>query len=796
MVENDFEEEKNLNLCTPDSQKYKPGNEKYLVDYVCDRCGHRWSVCLLSYSYPEKCPVENCQSEDIHIEGYRTTIPNAKFIADFLTKHYLFIIAFNKNMIWTYDGKKWNYEITDRIIREEAQRILGERLKEDNIRDIKLHLLTNIERVMKEKGIDIGSFQLYKISKYEGKGLLINFQNATVYVDEKKVEIRPHKPEDYFMGALPWDIDLNINKTPKNYLHFIAFLANGNPYHFIDLLEALAWPLFPGYFRQKMFVLIGQGNNGKSTFYKLFNLIYGEDNISALGYSAIANAGTSGQNFTIGTLHKKLANISDDFPEQAIKDANFIKMVTGESKLHADIKFVQGGFDFYNDAKMFFGGNSMPEIPASADGLALWRRFHFIQPLWIIQEVLDWESHLKKIFEKETPAFLKFLILYIVPNMFGKNDFPFAERPSQARTTYLMSSDNVKIFGEKRIVEDFDGIIRPPDLYNAYYDWCLKNNTRPVTSDKFYKRILKYFPSIEKEHHTIDGKEVNTYRGIRLIEEETNQSTNNTITNDEEKKRAILEDYISAMFYRMMDSNISSSDFEEFFSIIKQMKDRKYRVSALPLSIEKAKELNQDVGLLLQLAQSKPVEYYIDKVPIDTSYIPVKNTTQELQEWNEIITSLLDEGLIKPGKIKLKKKEQNISNNIQSNDIPSNEQPGESKIENNTQVEQSTINEQQVKVPKIRKRYGNKYTGFLDWSDLLEFLKENGLNMIRWLPSAYESIFELTLDKTWGQIDDNTKNIIINNFDPLYTSDTDNIRVLALIENPENNKPENNQGRS
>jgi len=669
MVLSDKEEEELLGKCSQGNPKYQEGNEIYLIHYVCEICNEEWPVCMLSHNYPKACPKGHTS---IHIKEYlQLKAPNAKVVADILFKKYEFIVASGKKLIWVYDQKRgvWDYELADRVIREEAVKILGEKLKDKDIADIKLHLLTNIEVKMKEKGIDIENFKLNKISKYEGKGLLINFKNNTVYIDKEIVEIRPHKAEDYFRNALPWDFDLDDTKIPKNYIHFLGFLANGNPYHFIDLMEGLAWPLLPGYPIQQMFVLIGEGGNGKTTYLeKILALIYGKKNISTVSYQELAYSATGQQNFRIKDLFDSILNVSDDLPEEAIYNTGFIKKATGGSTLHADIKFVQGGIDFYNEAKMYFGGNSMPTVPNSADNFAFWRRFHFIQPIWIIQNQMDWDFYLEKLFKKETPAFLRFLVLFILPNMLGKTKFTFSETPAMARTTYLMNSNNVEIFAETKLKPDPNGVVTPQDLYKEYYDWCNKYKLHAYPPNKFFKEILN-LPNFEiiKERHRVEGKEIRTYVGIIIKKEDTPPIPPNQGNEDftEKNKSEILESYINTMFERLRLvrrlRRVSLYILDTFFEIkkiIEYMKVGVYRVSAVSLSLEASKGLNFGEGGLdtLPVSDTKDLLNNNMEVPVSTvsdisdtidfDYIPLKDLSQGLQELNDIALNINNERLI------------------------------------------------------------------------------------------------------------------------------------------------------
>ncbi len=94
-------------------------------------------------------------------------------------------------------------------------------------------------------------------------------------------------------------------------------------------------------------------------------------------------------------------------------------------------------------------------------------------------------------------------------------------------------------------------------------------------------------------------------------------------------------------------------------------------------------------------------------------------------------------------------------------------------------------NKEQNSIPKAKKKY-RKYSVFNDLNDLFEDLKAHGLNSIKWNPSPFANIIEITLDKVWFQIDKETQDYISNNFEILYSGNFAEIRILAFVKNLDN----------
>ncbi len=113
------------------------------------------------------------------------------------------------------------------------------------------------------------------------------------------------------------------------------------------LYEFFGWCLDRKSPIQKLFLLLGGGANGKSTFLNLLRLFLGTENCSSASLQALAD-----NRFTLAELAEKLANIFPDLPASGIKDAA-ISRVDWRRPMRAEHKF-EKSFDFRNTAKLIF----------------------------------------------------------------------------------------------------------------------------------------------------------------------------------------------------------------------------------------------------------------------------------------------------------------------------------------------------------------------------------------------------------------------------------------------------------
>lgn len=122
------------------------------------------------------------------------------------------------------------------------------------------------------------------------------------------------------------------------------------------LLEELIGYLFyrrPEF--KKAFILIGEKNNGKSTFLDLISYVLGSENICALSLKELNDR------FKPSLLFHKLANIGDDIDDEMIGDSSIFKKIVSGDRLVVERKN-EHPFEFNPYAKLIFSANDLPKI--------------------------------------------------------------------------------------------------------------------------------------------------------------------------------------------------------------------------------------------------------------------------------------------------------------------------------------------------------------------------------------------------------------------------------------------------
>ncbi len=469
--------------------------EKYAIK---SRCGFCEAVIAANYltGVPEVCP--QCKRKSLAA----SSAPGA--VADWMLKHYSFATTEDKDQnLFIYDNSTgtWSDEKADATLKRECAVIYGDNFTTQRLNNVRLSL--------QAKTFVARNRFSSAIKQQDGK-ILINLKNGVL--DLLSDELMPLDSKYYFLGQLNVSFDRNA-PVPEKFLSFLLQITLPNEENFINLLEGFAYPLIPGYPIQRSFALIGAGSNGKSTYLKALELFYGEKYIAHLTMQQLSSA-IEGQPFSLAQLIGKLANVADDLPAKAIKDVGYFKQLTGGSSVEAERKF-GNRMSFVNEAKFYFAANTMPAV--SEDTVAFFRRFLFIEFSNVIKSPKDQKEVLTYMMsEAERSGLFNLLLVYVVPRLLKQNDFTFAKSTEEVAEQYQRHSNTSKLFFDRMLEYDPEGLIKKEDLFSAYQKFCGEEGLLEVSSKAFWMTFRELFSQAIEQQYQEDGVHKRSIRGIRF----------------------------------------------------------------------------------------------------------------------------------------------------------------------------------------------------------------------------------------------------------------------------------------
>src|SRR3989454_2160953 len=199
---------------------------------------------------------------------------------------------------------------------------------------------------------DANSFNLEEFDNGEDGWL----NTLTCWVNVYTRETREHSPQHLSVKQLPVKYEAGAACATIDAL-FRQWVDDP-----LVLYENLAHCLITNdYPVQTVLVLIGTGQNGKSSYLRLVTDFLGKENVSAIELQSFGV-----NRFASQKLIGKFANICADMDRKRFTNTAEFKKLTGEDVVQAEIK--NGAlFEFFNYAKFMVSVNQLPPSPDDSD---------------------------------------------------------------------------------------------------------------------------------------------------------------------------------------------------------------------------------------------------------------------------------------------------------------------------------------------------------------------------------------------------------------------------------------------
>lgn len=313
--------------------------------------------------------------------------------------------------------------------------------------------------------------------------------------------LRELEPEDYALSRLPVAYDPTAD--PETWYDFVG-----------DVVETSMIPTLQEYVghclhRENLFeralLLVGGGENGKSTFLNTIEAVLGDDNTTSVSPFDF------GDKPSLARIHGSLANISVELEGGSLRGKNLanFKKLTGGDSIQAK-RLYQGPYNFTYDGGMLFATNEVPEVPVSDDDTAFWRR-------WII---VHFDNQFPEGSSKRDPTLGKRLkeaenqsaVLNWAVEGWGRlleaGEFDnVAETPDETRQQWQSWGDSVDYYLSNVATRDDDAEnISTREAWEAYRSWCRENGYDFVGQSTFTNaakdKDLGYAGSVRTDRHT------------------------------------------------------------------------------------------------------------------------------------------------------------------------------------------------------------------------------------------------------------------------------------------------------
>ncbi len=248
--------------------------------------------------------------------------------------------------------------------------------------------------------------------------------------------------------------------------------------------RAIGYSLTGSTSEQCLFIMIGDGANGKSTFINVINKLLGLYGSTAASQTLIANGGNSIGDDLVDLIGARLITVSDTEEGQSLAEAK-IKQMTGGDRLKG--RPLYGTHIQFNIiGKLWLATNSLPQINNTDHGI--WRRIKAI-PFNRTFSADEQDKTLGDKLIQELPGILNWAIEGCFAWQAAELQTPQVVEDQVAE--YKSAMDSISQFVTDECEQDSNHICAASKFYQAYRDWCCSAGRKPQSQTAFKRALEK-----------------------------------------------------------------------------------------------------------------------------------------------------------------------------------------------------------------------------------------------------------------------------------------------------------------
>ena len=284
--------------------------------------------------------------------------------------------------------------------------------------------------------------------------------------------------------------DLNYEKESPGCPRWMSFLEEVQPDPDVrSWLQMLFGVCLSGEMPQIVVCNIGGGLNGKSVAINTVMSVLGDYAGTADSSTFMSGRSVSGneQRSDLTRLRGKRMVSASETDAGASLDEGFIKSWCGGEELVARAMYARNPISFEPQGKLILTSNHKPRI--KEQDLGVWRRIRLIP--WTVR--IPREKVDDKIIEKlrtESAGILHWLVEGCI-RFYAHGLDALPEVVASATAEYRLDEDEIGEFFGEECEEGVDHHMLSGDLYSAYVRWCEASNVKPMTKNKFGRRLTQ-----------------------------------------------------------------------------------------------------------------------------------------------------------------------------------------------------------------------------------------------------------------------------------------------------------------
>ena len=322
-------------------------------------------------------------------------------------------------------------------------------------------------------------------------------------------EIQEHSPDKRVLTKIP--VLYDKNSTCPVIMKFLKEIHNEVDIPIIQ--EGVGYCLLKKYPIAKAFMLLGPGENGKSTLLSLIEAFLGDSNVATPSLQDLLT-----NRFSKAELYGKLVNIHADIPSTTLEKTGAFKMLTGQDTLYMERKN-KDPFYGKNYAKLWYSAN---ELPLTTDlTLAFFRRWVLIRyPNSFPEGGPDTDPHImeKLTTHEELSGFLNWA-LEGLRRLLKQGCFTTTKTREEIETEWIMKTDSLRAFTAAFIAVEVGKFTTKLQFFERYKKFCVENDLEVVTMAAVGHRLPTIIPQAGASFQPkVGGKQVKAWKDIYITD--------------------------------------------------------------------------------------------------------------------------------------------------------------------------------------------------------------------------------------------------------------------------------------
>lgn len=369
-----------------------------------------------------------------------------------------------------------------------------------------------INKIMVDTYIDQEQF----FDKNNENPHLIPVQNGILDINKK--ELQEFSPELIFFNKLPVYFKHGVDcPSIKKFISEIVTEKDARV-----LQEFVGFILLREYKYEKSLMLTGEGRNGKGKFLMLIKKLFGKENVCSINLQDIEK-----DQYALGELHGKLANLSGDINDAAIKHSGNFKSLCGRDEITAARKFLSR-ISFTNYAKFIFAANDIPKTKdISKAFFDRWILIFFLFRFLPQKEIDALKPEERENVRLQNPAIIEQITtpeeltgmlnwaLEGYTRLRKQKDFSYGSTSAEVKEQWQRKSDSFAAFCMDCVTEDYGAEIPKSVLREAYQKYCRKFKLKGAT-DMSIKNYLTTNLGVSESRSSDANDRTRVWVGIRL----------------------------------------------------------------------------------------------------------------------------------------------------------------------------------------------------------------------------------------------------------------------------------------